>query len=238
MGRAPVVMAVNPTNSLASLPTVGVTVAGSHFQSSAQVTFAGVVAPIGSCDYSGVPSTIVCAIPGSVAATRGDVVVTNPDTQSGALVDAWTYTGVVDAVGFCNVQFPKDLIAGAGNPASLNVPVNIYGQVYEAGMTDASNQPAGAILSDFGLSQVAPTGPDIDPTTSTTWRFYPAAPNPGFDFTQNNDEHRFTLVPTTAGLYRYVFRFSLDGGIHYTYCDKDDNNNGFSGSQTSQIQVQ
>lgn len=38
----------------------------------------------------------------------------------------------------------------------------------------------------------------------------------------NDDEFQGSFTaPATVGMYRYVYRFSLDGGLNYTYCDSD-----------------
>src|SRR5262249_35739929 len=125
-----------------------------------------------------------------------------------------------------NVQFPLTLTATA-NVASDYV----YGQIYQAGLTDASATPAAGIQGNLGYG---PSG--ADPRTSNAWRWIAAAPNPGYDFTQNNDEYyaRFTLP---AGTYGYVYRFSLDGGVHFTYCDTDNTNNGFDPTKAGTLTV-
>lgn len=43
----------------------------------------------------------------------------------------------------------------------------------------------------------------------------------------NNDEYQASFTAPAAGSYRYVYRFSLDQGISWTYCD---NNQGDYGS--------
>ena len=63
----------------------------------------GHTVPAANCDYAAVPTKIVCTVPAASSVVRGDVVVTNPDLQSGALVNGFTFTGVVDDANFCNV---------------------------------------------------------------------------------------------------------------------------------------
>ncbi len=43
----------------------------------------------------------------------------------------------------------------------------------------------------------------------------------------NNDEYQASFTAPAAGSYRYVYRFSLDQGVSWTYCD---NNQGDYGS--------
>ena len=86
----------------------------------------------------------------------------------------------------------------------------IFGQLYEQGVTDAAGQGAG-VLADIGW------GPNMsDPTAVNTWTWLPATYNVDVG---NNDEYERTLTIPTAGTYLYTARFSLDGGLSYTYCD-------------------
>jgi hypothetical protein len=207
------------------------------FASGATVQVAGVSVPASNCDYAAVPAKIVCTIPAASSVVRGDVVVTNPDLQSGSLANGFTFTGVVSEADFCNVQYPKDLTQANGNAVKVGASVDVFGQVYEPGQTDVNAQPVSIFAADLGLSPVNPSGGDLSPLSSTTWRFFPATPNPGYDFSKNNDEYIATLTPTAAGTYRYVYRFTFDGGLNYTYCDKDDGNPGFDSSALSQMEV-
>ena len=235
---SPSLAAINPNNSLSGFDTADVVLDGAGFAPDAVVTVAGVSVPTSSCDYTGTPTQIVCTIPASNNVVRGDVTVTNPDNQSTTLANAWTFTGVVTDADFCNVQFPKDLINAPGTtPVAVNTQVLIFGQLFEGGLTDANATPAPGVIGDFGLSSLNPTGADLDPTASTTWRFRPAQPNGNFNFVQNNDEYFIGFVPNTIGFFRYGFRFSFDGGLNFTYCDKDDTNNGFNAAQISQMEV-
>src|SRR5207248_8503639 len=121
-----------------------------------------------------------------------------------------TWTAVSTDVTWCDVQWPATATATA-NTASPN----IYGQIYQAGVTDASASPATGIAAQLGWGS-----PQTDPRTDNTWRFVAAAPNPSYNFAQNNDEY-YARVALPAGTYGYVYRFTLDGGLHYTYCDLD-----------------
>ena len=227
------IQSISPDNGLATASSA-VTIKGTDFVAGATVKFGANTATCTLVDAS----TLTCTVPSNAGtAARVDVTVAQTGYPTATAAAAWTYTGVVSDADFCNVQFPKELTTAGGNPAQVGTPVTIFGQVYEAGLTDASSSPAAGITGDFGISAVDATGTAADPTADTTWTYFPAAPNPGFDFSQNNDEYMFAFTPVTAGTYRYVYRFSLDGGLNYTYCDQDDTNNGFDAAQASQMDV-
>jgi hypothetical protein len=109
---------------------------------------------------------------------------------------------------YCNVQFPTSLTIGVG---AVTQP--IYGQLYEAGVTEAAGSAAN-VIAQLGW---APAG--VDPRTQSGWQFVPANFNTQVG---NNDEYQGTFTaPATLGSYRYTFRFSLDNGVTWTYADLD-----------------
>lgn len=109
---------------------------------------------------------------------------------------------------FCNVQFPQAFQIVAGNPTP-----QIFGQLYEAGATEAQGPPPGWI-AELGF------GPDgSDPRQLAGWQFVSAAWNVQV---LNNDEfHAGLVAPAAPGAYRYTYRFSQDQGGNWTYCDTD-----------------
>jgi hypothetical protein len=121
-------------------------------------------------------------------------------------------------VNYCIVQFPSTASAMAGQASPP-----IYGQIYQAGLTDANNTPAPGILSALG---VGPMGTDA--RSAAGWSWTAAVPNAGYDFSKNNDEYQATLTVAQAGSYSYVYRFSVTNGSGWTYCDTIGNgsNNG------------
>ncbi len=160
-------------------------------------------------------TTMTCTAPARSTPLRGDVVVNSAPATGLApavLVNGWTYL-VSDngAVDFCNLQSPTSLAVAA------NVQTGpIFGQVFEAGVTDTGDfNPA--ITAELGF------GPDTtNPTTANGWTFATAVGNPGFT-NPSNDEYMGTLLFPTAGSFRFTYRFSLDGGLHFTYCDSTGN---------------
>jgi hypothetical protein len=92
-GPAPTVTGINPPNG-ASTGGTPVTITGTNFVSGATVAIGGVAATgvnVGS-------STSITATTGAHAAGTVNVVVTNPDAQSGTLTNGYTYQSVSGAV--------------------------------------------------------------------------------------------------------------------------------------------
>ncbi|WP_299336619.1 HYR domain-containing protein [uncultured Psychroserpens sp.] len=115
-------------------------------------------------------------------------------------------------VDFANIQFPfSDTIC-------LGESLTVFGQVFEAGLTDTNSGAALGITVQFGTN--------LDNTDPSTWaeaNWSNAIPNPGYDFNQNNDEYQFTVTPMASGTLFYAFRYALDG-CDYVY---GATNNGF-----------
>jgi hypothetical protein len=108
---------------------------------------------------------------------------------------------------FCNLQSPTSLSIAAG--ASTG---EVYGRIYEAGVTEAAGAPAGVV------AQVGWGPATVNPTTQSGWQFFPATYNIQLG---NDDEYVGSFsAPATPGSYRYTYRFSV-GGASWTYCDLD-----------------
>jgi hypothetical protein len=108
---------------------------------------------------------------------------------------------------YCNIQFPSSLTVATGEPTQL-----IYGQLYEAGATEAFGAPAGWI------AQVGYGPSASDPRTDPGWLFTPTVYNVQVG---NNDEFQASFLAPAPGTYSYAYRFSVDGGGRWTYCDTD-----------------
>jgi hypothetical protein len=206
---APTVLSIAPNNGLANHPTPSVVITGTDLQANAQVTVVGV--NVVACNFSGVPTSITCTIPAKNSVARGDVVVTNPDSQSDALTDGFTFTGVLNETNlaseadFCNLQFPASANITLGQPSPL-----VFGRIYENGVTPLAGASA-SVLAELGY------GPAVgSPTNDGAWRFVPATFNLQVG---NDDEYQATITPTAVGSYLFTYRVSLDGGFNYTYCD-------------------
>jgi hypothetical protein len=215
----PIITQISPNNSLAAAETPGVVIAGDSFEVGAQVSLAGVQVPVASCDYSGVPSTIVCTAPPNGAVIRGDVQVVNSGGGTGILQNGWTYTGANNETNgpgeadFCNLQFPAATTVTAGQSTEL-----IFGRLFEAGLTNTSDGSP-SITAELGFG---PLG--TDPRAETAWRFFPAIFNVPAGLDGNDDEFKATLAAPAVNaqtLFTYTYRFSLDGGLEFSYCDLD-----------------
>jgi hypothetical protein len=206
---------VEPDSALATLPISDVLVHGGGFTGSTVVRFGGVQA---SCARVSV-TVMRCDLAAPLAPTpaRVDVAVSDPTATSPALLTGgFTWVAESNDITWCDIQYPPTADATAGNPTP-----GLYGQVYQSGVTDTQSTPAASLRAQLGYG---PQG--ADPRTTNAWRFLDAMPNPSWNFAQNNDEY-YGHLTLPEGSYSYIFRFSRDGGLHYTYCDLNTANNGF-----------
>ncbi|MEQ8986034.1 MAG: chitobiase/beta-hexosaminidase, partial [Deltaproteobacteria bacterium] len=93
--------------------------------------------------------------------------------------------------------------------------------------------PGANVIAQIGYG---PAG--TDPRTSTAWDWQAASFNVNVG---NNDEYDGSFTVATPGSYLYTARFSLDGGLSFTYADLDGagSNGGldFSLAQLGQLTV-
>lgn len=119
-----------------------------------------------------------------------------------------------DAPDYVNLQSPTAGTITQGGS------IIVYGQVYEAGLTEPVGQAAG-ITAWVGIS---PVGLNTNPNTWTNWvtatyNSTPLVPN-------NNDEYQATIGAALApGTYYYATRFQLNGGS-YVYGGINSTNDG------------
>ncbi|HNP32614.1 MAG TPA: choice-of-anchor J domain-containing protein [Flavobacterium sp.] len=120
-------------------------------------------------------------------------------------------TPPADSPDYANLQWPPTLTFVQGGSGT------VYGQVYEAGLTNPAGQAAG-INAWVGVS---PIGSDTNPNTWTNWTVATYNVDAG-----NNDEYMASIGSTLApGTYYYATRFQLNGGA-YVYGGIDASNNG------------
>ena len=142
--------------------------------------------------------------------TTCDAVGTPYDVTKAATM---AVKGTGDA--WCRLQWP------AVAPAAPGAAFSAFGRVYAPGATTATkfaNDPVNAALKgQFGYG---PRGA-VDPSTFT-WSAaaqsteYATSPDPE----ENNDEYKATVPAPAPGEYDYAFRFSLDAGQTWKYCDR------------------
>jgi hypothetical protein len=125
-------------------------------------------------------------------------------------------TDLADEADFCDIEFPLTTTASTGTPTEP-----VFGQILETGVTELAG-PSSQVTAQLGL------GPgSTDPRSDAGWTFQAASYN-----TQagNNDEYAGSFLAPAPGTYAYAYRFSLDGGFDWTYCDDGPNAGGDGGS--------
>lgn len=110
---------------------------------------------------------------------------------------------VANVVDWANIQWP-----GTANICEGQT-LDIYGQVYEAGLTNPVGQAAGITVS-YAVSTTN-TNPATWPASSWTSANY----NPLSSINPNNDEYSGTLSGLTAGTYYYAFSYTYNGCTVY-----------------------
>lgn len=161
-------------------------------------------------------TVITCTVPSNNGTVqRGAFSITNPAAIGGSALipNGWTYTGVLNETDlpgeadFCNLQFPATMTSTQGTPSPI-----VYGQIYEAGVTEAPGAAAG-VKAQLGYGAAG-----SNPTT-TNWPWTDASFNTAVG---NNDEYQASVTApavTATTNYSYTYRFTLDDGVNYTYCD-------------------
>ena len=108
----PVVTSVTPNHGTSAGGTT-VTIAGSNFKTGASVTFGGAAASDVTVLST---SQIICTTPAHFPETV-DVIVTNPDAQSGTLLRGFTFESDV-----ASLSLPD---TGGGQNATVQIPINL-----------------------------------------------------------------------------------------------------------------
>lgn len=138
--------------------------------------------------------------------------------------------GTKNGVGFENGEIPYCILH---YPTSMNVQVGatatesnwIYSRVYYPNVTN--NLIDNTLIS--GEIGYGPQG--TDPRTNEGWRYFAMTFNPTTLIDNpNNSEYagKFKFQPyTSVNTYSYTARFSIDGGLNYTYCDTNGNGSDY-----------
>jgi hypothetical protein len=119
-------------------------------------------------------------------------------------------------VDWCRLQHPLDAAQVAGEAVTTT-----YGRLY---VNQVTNLTDGVDLDPRVRGQ-AGFGPDgSDPAASAEWTWVDASANPGWSAQAagepNNDEYQADVAASVAGTFDLAFRFSVDNGATWTYCDK------------------
>jgi len=127
--------------------------------------------------------------------------------------------GVIDEAaegtlpGWCLLRDPLALVAAEGFDTAP-----VFARVWAAGYTEGEG-PSAAVLAELGW------GPDgSDPAGDPgAWEWRPARHSSQVD---NDDEYSTPLQAPGPGVYDYAYRFSVDGGSAWLYCDGDGSGEG------------
>ncbi|WP_374548462.1 choice-of-anchor J domain-containing protein [Flavobacterium sp.] len=121
-----------------------------------------------------------------------------------------------DSPDYANLQWPPSATITQGGS------VDVYGQVYEGGLTDVDPNIVGQAPGINVWIGISPEGSNTNPNTWTSWT--PMSWNAAH--VSNNDEYMAAIGATlTPGTYYYATRYSLNGGA-YVYGGIDASNNG------------
>lgn len=119
-------------------------------------------------------------------------------------------------VDYCNLQFPTSITVAAGSTTPI-----IYGRIFEDDNGVLTSAPGAhpGIVAQLGHG---PLGSDPR-GGNPAWVWFPASYNVQVG---NDDEYQGTFtvpfVPTNTQR-SYTYRFSVDSGLNYTYCDTNGN---------------
>ena len=148
---------------------------------------------------------------GDVAANGSDFATGAPSPRNGLATPVVcscivrNESDTASEADFCVVQFPSSLEVQAWTSTG-----NIYGQLYEAGVTESFG-PASQVRAQLGWGPAS-----ANPEYESGWTWINAA----YNFQAgNNDEYSGAFIAPAPGSYRYVYRFSLDEGVTWTVCD-------------------
>jgi hypothetical protein len=123
---------------------------------------------------------------------------------------------------YCNVQFPLSLSVQTNTTTPL-----VYGRIFEAGVTEAAGA-SGMVRAQLGFGL-----PSVNPQYGAwTWT------NATFNVQSgNDDEYQASFLAPAPGSYRYAYRFSLDQGVSWTVCDKNEGDSGAGSNPNLLLQL-
>ena len=132
--------------------------------------------------------------------------------------DSGVVTVNSNTVDWANLQHPANATVNLGNSE------NIYGRVYEPGVTVGPGR-GGGITVQLGYSTT-----NSNPQDWTNW--IPASYNVNYDgspyYDNNNDEYMAPLGSTLpAGIYYYAYRYQKNGSTEYKYGGYNSGGGGF-----------
>ncbi|MFC1890726.1 lamin tail domain-containing protein [Thermodesulfobacteriota bacterium] len=157
-------------------------------------------------------NTIECTTPPHPHGEVDVTVVVGP--ESGTLTNGFIYTGLASHPHdpeWCDLHWPASILAEAGTWTEI-----IYGRVIEPGTTGYGCPATGSYADLWGEVGYGP--PASDPSTEPGWTWTRAFCSEPIGAA---DEYVQTLTVPTPGDYAFGYRFSIDRGHTYMYCDFD-----------------
>jgi hypothetical protein len=152
----------------------------------------------------------VAAVSPRNSATAASTCACTVENESGAALEAQ----------YCDTQFPLSITAQAGTAQT------VFGRVFESGVTGMGSANA-SVRAQLGYGPAT-----ANPEYEAGWTWTNGTYNASCSGCGNNDEYQATFNLPAAGSYVYVYRFSLDSGVSWTYCDNDQGDFG-AGSNPS-----
>ncbi|MCL2823582.1 MAG: lamin tail domain-containing protein, partial [Polyangiaceae bacterium] len=120
--------------------------------------------------------------------------------------------GLPQEVQYCATQWPYSMVLKVGQESEI-----VFGRIYHDGLTTPPPKHDD-IIAQLGWGPVS-----VDPTMQSGFQYINASYNAHYG---NDAEYAAKLTPTETGSLAFLYRFSIDGGIHWTYCDLNDGNSG------------
>lgn len=167
----------------------------------------GATGPTGPAGTTGATGPAGAGIAGTrCSVPDGEVGVIQMNVQTSGAVTFACFTAS-SQVSFCNLEFPVAMTVVAGQHTS-----SVFGTIFQAGISETPANPV--IHAELGFG---PSG--SDPRVSNEWNYISA----GYVEQHNGTDSRYSaqFVAPAPGTYSYTYRFSIDDGISYTYCDID-----------------
>jgi hypothetical protein len=195
------------------------TLNGVGFAPEAQVFFGTVPATGVSITPDGAQATGTVPAQAPRTPTTVSVSVQNAPGISTILSDAFTYGSGLE-VSWCQIEAPTSIEITVGDSTPT-----LQAQVYQANVTPGGGH-ANGLTGQLGFG--------LQSQDVTSWTFVDAT---YASDTGNNDVFTGSLMPSSTGSYRFAFRFSLDSGASYVYCDTNGMTPTFEASAAGMLTV-
>lgn len=151
-------------------------------------------------------------------------------------------TGCDEPVDQCRLQTPNVIPSEAlGIAGEYRDAVEIFGRVREDGLTDrtTANDAPGLVRGQLGFGARG-----SNPALDDDWIWIFARPNSNYNANAGGepsfDEYVATLYVPLPGSYDFAYRFSVDGGRNWTYCDGGESGSadGYDVDEAGQLDAQ